>query len=193
MLTTIEPRVFGSEAQYISRQKHRRDSCDSRHLSGGAETDIDIQRHSVIVNTNQLHDGSRDASPSPVSLSLLPCLPSSTSSLASFDTYLESSSQPSHARLSADISETKHQLKEEPEVTTKVEQMFLSSEFGVSASNGGSISSISSTSSSTPSIPNFLTFTPDESVTQSMLSGCNNKETGSAPSEILGLVEDSQT
>ena len=169
-------------------------------MPGGGDqshVDLDIQRHSVIVNPSQLHDGagqSRDTSPAP-SLSLLPSLPVSTSSitqsvstLSSFDSYLESSS---HPRLS-DPPSSKLCLKEEPEVTaTKVEQLFLSSEFGVSAPASLSRPVTSS------AIPNFLHFTPDESVTQSLLSGagCTKQESplsSSAESEILGLVQDPQ-
>ena len=118
-------------------------------------------------------------------MSLLPSLPvttsSITSSLSSFDSYLESSSQ---SRLSEHPSDQQNKLllKEEQTevVNTKVEQLFLSSEFG--GGNGGG-----PPPSQPPSIPNFLTFTPDESVTQSMLSQCNKHE--SSADEILRLVD----
>ena len=184
MITTIEPRVFGSEAEYMNRLKQRRDSCPQTPGDSVSVSDLDIQRHSVIVNPSQLQDGSRDNSPSP-SLSLLPSLPvttsSITSSLSSFDSYLESSSQ---SRLSEHPSDQQNKLllKEEQTevVNTKVEQLFLSSEFG--GGNGGG-----PPPSQPPSIPNFLTFTPDESVTQSMLSQCNKHE--SSADEILRLVD----
>ena len=154
IMTTIEPRVFGSEAEYINRLKNRRDSCQ------------DIQRHSVIVSPSQIQDpaaASRGNSPSP-SLGLLPALSGS-----SFQSYLSDNTH----------SEDKILLKEEPEVTSKVEDIFLSTDFG-GLRGGPSISS--SSASQTAAIPNFLHFTPDESVTQSVLSQCNKQEPSLSPS-----------
>jgi len=150
VITTIEPRAFGAEAEYISRLKQRRES------SQNDGQDLDIQRNSVIVSPSQIHhlsssDQSRDNSPSPT-LSLLPNLP------PSIETYLHQ-----HQRT---LSETSDNLllKQEPEVTTKVEQIFLPTDF----------SSIITTQAS---VPNFLHFNPDESVAQSIaqsvLSQCN--------------------
>ena len=210
VITSLEPRAFGSEAEYISHRLKRRDSEGQSQVSGVSVTDLDIQRHSVIVNPSQLHEGSRDNTPSP-SLSLLPSLPVSSSSitqstvstLSSFDSYLES---PSHPRLSEhpqqqQSSVSKLCLKEEPEVT-KVEQLFLSSEFSVTAPPALTRpppSVVSSPVVTTAPIPNFLHFTPDESVTQSLLQGqaqCNKQApsplSSSTESDILGLVQESQ-
>ena len=133
IMTTIEPRVFGAEAEYINRLKTRRDSCPDA---------ADIQRHSVIVSPNP-----RDTSPHP-DLGLASLAP-----LNSFTNYL------------SDNASDKILLKEEPPVTSKVDQILLTTEF----SGPGSGQS--------PTIPNFLHFTPDESVTQSVLSQCNKQET----------------
>ena len=207
MITSLEPRAFGSEAEYISHRLKRRDSEGQSGVGGvSLGADLDIQRHSVIVNPSQLHEGSRDNTPSP-SLSLLPSLPVSSSSitqstvstLSSFDSYLESSS---HPRLSDQHSQQNSSkllsLKEEPEVSTKVEQLFLSSEFSVSTRPPPSV--VTSPVVTTATIPNFLHFTPDESVTQSLLQGqqaqCNKQApsplSSSAESDILGLVQESQ-
>ena len=213
MITSLEPRAFGSEAEYLSHRLKRRDSEGQSQVPGVSHvTDLDIQRHSVIVNPSQLHEGSRDNTPSP-SLSLLPSLPVSSSSitqstvstLSSFDSYLDSPS--SHPRLSEhpqqqqQSSVSKLCLKEEPEVT-KVEQLFLSSEFSVTAPpplTRPPPSVVSSPVVSTAPIPNFLHFTPDESVTQSLLQGqsqCNKQApsplASSTESDILGLVQESQ-
>ena len=161
IMTTIEPRVFGAEAEYINRLKSRRDSCQ------------DIQRHSVIVSPSQIHDpssASRANSPSP-SLGLLTGLSGS-----SFQSFLSDNNH----------SDDKIMMKEEPEVTTKVDDIFLNTDFG-GLRGGPSISSSSAgapTSMSTrmpPTIPNFLHFTPDESVTQSVLSQCNKEEASLSP------------
>ena len=144
IMTTIEPRVFGSEAEYISRLKNRRDSGQ------------DLQRHSVIVSPSQIHEppstSSRGNSPSP-SLGLL--------------------SAPFHSYLSDDTHSDKILLKEEPQVTTKVDDIFLNTDFG-GLRGGPAITSPSA--AQTAAIPNFLHFTPDESVTQSVLSQCNKQE-----------------
>ena len=167
----------------MNRLKQRRDSSPQTPGDSVSVSDLDIQRHSVIVNSSHIQDGSRDNSPSP-SMSLLPSLPVTTSSITtSFDSYLESSS---HSRLSDHPSDQQDKLllKEEQTevVNTKVEQLFLSSEFGRASGGGGGPQPTQS-----PSIPNFLTFTPDESVTQSMLSQCNKHE--SSADEILRLVD----
>jgi len=153
VITTIEPRAFGAEAEYISRLKQRRES------SQNDGTDLDIQRHSVIVSPSQIHhlsssDQSRDNSPSPT-LSLLPNLPTS------LENYLNQ-----HQRTISENSDNLL-LKEEPEVTTKVEQIFLPTDFQPVITTQASI-------------PNFLHFSPDENVTQSIaqsvLSQCNKLE-----------------
>ena len=146
IMTTIEPRVFGSEAEYINRLKNRRDSCQ------------DLQRHSVIVSPSQIQDP--PPSPPSPSLGLLP---------ASFQSYLSDNTH----------SDDKILLKEEPQVTTKVDDIFLSTDFG-GLRGGPAISSPSA--SQTAAIPNFLHFTPDESVTQSVLSQCNKHEPTLSPS-----------
>merc|ERR550539_648290 len=110
IMTTIEPRVFGSEAEYINRLKNRRDSCQ------------DLQRHSVIVSPSQIQDP--PPSPPSPSLGLLP---------ASFQTYLSDNTH----------SDDKILLKEEPQVTTKVDDIFLSTDFG--GLRGGPAISSSST------------------------------------------------
>ena len=155
IMTTIEPRAFGSEAEYINRLKTRRDSCQ------------DLQRHSVIVSPSQIQDSvtaSRGNSPSP-SLGLLPAL-----SGPSFHSFLSDNTH----------SDDKILLKEEPEVTTKVEDIFLNTDFG--GLRGGQAISSSSTNPTAAAIPNFLHFTPDESVTQSVLSQCNKQEPTLSPS-----------
>ena len=85
---------------------------------------------------------------------------------------------------------------------TKVEQLFLSSEFSVTAPPALTRpppSVVSSPVVTTAPIPNFLHFTPDESVTQSLLQGqaqCNKQApsplSSSTESDILGLVQESQ-
>ena len=83
-------------------------------------------------------------------------------------------------------------------MSTKVEQLFLSSEFSVSTRPPPSV--VTSPVVTTATIPNFLHFTPDESVTQSLLQGqqaqCNKQApsplSSSAESDILGLVQESQ-
>jgi len=74
-------------------------------------------------------------------------------------------------------------------VSTKVEQLFLSSEFGPAPpSVPVPVPGTAATSAAT--IPNFLHFTPDESVTQSMLSQSQcNKQEATSESEMLGLVD----
>ena len=134
IMTTIEPRVFGAEAEYISRLKTRRDSCPDT---------ADIQRHSVIVTPSQ----GADHSPEP-DLAL--------ASLNSLHSYL------------SDNASDKILLKEEPVVTSKVDQILLSAEFGGPGGVAGGVAG--------PGVPNFLHFTPDESVTQSVLSQCNKQE-----------------
>jgi hypothetical protein len=152
VITTIEPRAFGAEAEYISRLKQRRESCHDGH-------DLDIQRHSVIVSPSQIHhlsssDQSRDNSPSPT-LSLLPNLPTS------FENYLHQ-----HQRTLSENCDN-ILMKQEPEVTTKVEQIFMPTDFH-------------SVITTQASIPNFLHFNPDEnvaqSIAQSVLSQCNKLE-----------------
>ena len=208
MITSLEPRAFGSEAEYISHRLKRRDSESQSQGAVSCVSDLDIQRHSVIVNPSQLHEGSRDNSPSP-SLSLLPSLPVSSSSitqsvstLSSFDSYLESSSHPRLSEHPPGPGSSKLCLKQEPEVSSKVEQLFLSSEFSVTppplVSRPPPVV-VSSPVVTTATIPNFLHFTPDESVTQSLLSQsqCNKQQapsplSSSAESDILGLVQEPQ-
>ena len=206
MITSLEPRAFGSEAEYISHRLKRRDS-ESQSQGAVSVSDLDIQRHSVIVNPSQLHEGSRDNSPSP-SLSLLPSLPVSSSSitqsvstLSSFDSYLESSSHPRLSEHPPGPGSSKLCLKQEPEVSSKVEHLFLSSEFSVTPPplvSRPPPGVVSSPVVSTAAIPNFLHFTPDESVTQSLLSQsqCNKQApsplSSSAESDILGLVQEPQ-
>ena len=74
-------------------------------------------------------------------------------------------------------------------MSTKVEQLFLSSEFGPTPpSVPVPVPGTAATSAAT--IPNFLHFTPDESVTQSMLSQSQcNKQEATSESEMLGLVD----
>ena len=70
-------------------------------------------------------------------------------------------------------------------MSTKVEQLFLSSEFGPAPP-----SVPVPVPGTAATIPNFLHFTPDESVTQSMLSQSQcNKQEPTSESEILGLVD----
>ena len=53
-------------------------------------------------------------------------------------------------------------------MTSKVDQILLSAEFGGPGGVAGGVAG--------PGVPNFLHFTPDESVTQSVLSQCNKQE-----------------
>ena len=85
-------------------------------------------------------------------------------------------------------------------MSTKVEQLFLSSDFSVTTCRPPP-SLVTSPPVTTATIPNFLHFTPDESVTQSLLQGqqaaqCNKQApsplSSSAESDILGLVQESQ-
>ena len=86
-------------------------------------------------------------------------------------------------------------------MSSKVEQLFLSSEFSVTppplVSRPPPVV-VSSPVVTTATIPNFLHFTPDESVTQSLLSQsqCNKQApsplSSSAESDILGLVQEPQ-
>ena len=81
-------------------------------------------------------------------------------------------------------------------MSTKVEQLFLSSDFSVTTCRPPP-SLVTSPVVTTATIPNFLHFTPDESVTQSLLQGQCNKQapsplSSSAESDILGLVQESQ-
>merc|ERR1719397_2217031 len=64
VITTIEPRAFGAEAEYISRLKQRRESSSERSDSGGPA------RSSVIVPVVGA-GGSRDGSPSPSLTSMM--------------------------------------------------------------------------------------------------------------------------
>ena len=137
IMTTIEPRVFGAEAEYINRLKTRRDSCP--------EDTADIPRHSVIVSPSQ-----KGTSPEPELQGLSALTP-----LGPFHSYL------------SDNASDKILLKEEPEVTSKVDEILLSTEFG------GPVGGAGAGTGSSAAIPNFLHFTPDESVTQSVLSQCN--------------------
>ena len=64
VITTIEPRAFGAEAEYISRLKQRRESSSERSDSGGPA------RSSVIVPVVGAAS-SRDGSPSPSLTSMM--------------------------------------------------------------------------------------------------------------------------
>jgi hypothetical protein len=61
VVTTIEPRAFGAEAEYMSRLKERRTSS-----SDDRTTEVLGQRSSVIVRPG-LQPGSRDCTPPPAS------------------------------------------------------------------------------------------------------------------------------
>ena len=177
VITTIEPRAFGAEAEYISRLKQRRASTSTCPNEAVAQ-DLDIQRHSVIVSPSQIHhlsssDQSRDNSPSPT-LSLLPNLPTT------FETYLNQH----HHRTISESSDILLKQEQPDAVTTKVEQIFMPTDFGNPV-----ITTQQQTAAS--AVPNFLHFSPDESVAQSIaqsvLSQCNKLENNL---EKNGLEED---
>ena len=99
VITTIEPRAFGAEAEYISRLKQRRESSSERSESGGPA------RSSVIVPV--VGAGSnRDGSPSPSLTSMM--------APAQYD-FL---SCPSESISQADSDGSHLTLKTEPEAET---------------------------------------------------------------------------
>ena len=99
VITTIEPRAFGAEAEYISRLKQRRESSSERSDSGGQA------RSSVIVPVVGA-GGSRDGSPSPSLTSMM--------APAQYD-FL---SCPSESLSQADSDGSHLTLKTEPEAET---------------------------------------------------------------------------
>ena len=99
VITTIEPRAFGAEAEYISRLKQRRESSSERSDSGGPA------RSSVIVPVVGA-GGSRDGSPSPSLTSMM--------APAQYD-FL---SCPSESLSQADSDGSHLTLKTEPEAET---------------------------------------------------------------------------
>ena len=98
VITTIEPRAFGAEAEYISRLKQRRESSSERSDSGGPP------RSSVIVPVVGA-GSSRDGSPSPSLTSMM--------APAQYD-FL---SCPSESLSQADSDGSHLTLKTEPETT----------------------------------------------------------------------------
>ena len=152
VITTIEPRAFGEEAEYMSRLK-RRESSERVELKRRESSEsVETTRSSVIVSVGVQEVKSRDSSPSqPHSIStLLPPHPFQYDFLCS---------EPLVETMARDSDGCHLTLKTEPEVASPYYQPH----------------SPATQHSSSPVLPNFLQFTPDQSVLKGIGQQSNSK------------------
>ena len=109
VITTIEPRAFGEEAEYMSSLK-RRDSTERVELKRRESSErVETTRSSVIVPVGVQEMNSRDSSPSPSISTLLPPLRSQYEFLCS---------EPLVETMARDSDGCHLTLKTEPEVAS---------------------------------------------------------------------------
>ena len=152
VVTTIEPRAFGAEAEYISRLKQRRvSSSDCSEVGVRPRTSVIVPTLSPASYRVTTSQPSRDSSPSP---SLSSPHHTSISTLlppAQYD-FLACTTEPVTQHL-VDSDGSHLTLKSKPEVSSPYYQPVSPGHF-----SPGTHESV---------LPNFLHFTPDRSVVQS--------------------------